>query len=149
MKTMDNGAKVVDINEVVFVEDQYIEDEDNDNGMAHRRKRRKKDEVIIMDDNGTDDDEESDHDKIGLLDSNDFIPDDIFKESLQTGKRVSELLAERASKQDQESSSTTDSDGGMVGLILTPTRELAMQIKTHIDAVAKYTGIKVRHVYTV
>ena len=29
------------------------------------------------------------------------------------------------------------------GLILTPTRELAVQIKNHLDAAAKYTGIKI------
>ncbi|NXR02925.1 DDX24 helicase, partial [Sagittarius serpentarius] len=30
----------------------------------------------------------------------------------------------------------------LLGLVLTPTRELAVQIKHHIDAVAKFTGIK-------
>uniref|UniRef100_A0ACB8G612 Uncharacterized protein n=1 Tax=Sphaerodactylus townsendi TaxID=933632 RepID=A0ACB8G612_9SAUR len=30
----------------------------------------------------------------------------------------------------------------LLGLVLTPTRELAVQVKHHIDAVAKYTGIK-------
>lgn len=28
----------------------------------------------------------------------------------------------------------------LLGLVLTPTRELAVQVKHHIDAVAKYTG---------
>lgn len=31
----------------------------------------------------------------------------------------------------------------MYALILTPTRELAMQIKNHLTLVAKYTGIKI------
>lgn len=31
----------------------------------------------------------------------------------------------------------------MYALVLTPTRELAVQIKNHLDAVAKYTGIHV------
>ncbi|KAM5273667.1 ATP-dependent RNA helicase DDX24 [Ctenodactylus gundi] len=30
----------------------------------------------------------------------------------------------------------------LLGLVLTPTRELAIQVKQHIDAVAKFTGIK-------
>ncbi|XP_037687920.1 ATP-dependent RNA helicase DDX24 isoform X2 [Choloepus didactylus] len=30
----------------------------------------------------------------------------------------------------------------LLGLVLTPTRELAVQVKQHIDAVAKFTGIK-------
>ncbi|XP_054828291.1 ATP-dependent RNA helicase DDX24 [Eublepharis macularius] len=30
----------------------------------------------------------------------------------------------------------------LLGLVLTPTRELAVQVKHHIDAVAKYTGVK-------
>lgn len=31
----------------------------------------------------------------------------------------------------------------LLGLVLTPTRELAVQVKHHIDAVAKYTGMSV------
>ena len=31
------------------------------------------------------------------------------------------------------------------GLILTPTRELAIQIKNHLEAAAKFTNIKVRN----
>lgn len=34
--------------------------------------------------------------------------------------------------------------GNLVALILTPTRELAIQVHSHIKAVAKYTGVKVR-----
>ncbi|XP_041268651.1 ATP-dependent RNA helicase DDX24 [Onychostruthus taczanowskii] len=39
---------------------------------------------------------------------------------------------------------TVDSDKNrpLLGLVLTPTRELAVQVKHHIDAVAKFTGIK-------
>ena len=42
-------------------------------------------------------------------------------------------------------SSTITSQGSdrLLALILTPTRELAMQVHSHITAVAKYTGIKV------
>ncbi|XP_077179672.1 ATP-dependent RNA helicase DDX24 isoform X2 [Paroedura picta] len=41
-----------------------------------------------------------------------------------------------AKKQDVQKSNP------LLGLVLTPTRELAVQVKHHIDAVAKYTGIK-------
>ncbi|XP_041327926.1 ATP-dependent RNA helicase DDX24 [Pyrgilauda ruficollis] len=35
-----------------------------------------------------------------------------------------------------------DKNRPLLGLVLTPTRELAVQVKHHIDAVAKFTGIK-------
>ena len=35
-------------------------------------------------------------------------------------------------------------DKPLLGLVLTPTRELAIQVKQHIDNAAKYTGITVR-----
>lgn len=34
----------------------------------------------------------------------------------------------------------TDGQSPLLGLVLTPTRELAVQVKHHIDAVAKFTG---------
>ncbi|NXO22321.1 DDX24 helicase, partial [Cisticola juncidis] len=37
---------------------------------------------------------------------------------------------------------TVDKKRPLLGLVLTPTRELAVQVKHHIDAVAKFTGIK-------
>lgn len=39
-------------------------------------------------------------------------------------------------------SSKAHSKRPLLGLVLTPTRELAVQVKQHIDAVAKFTGIK-------
>ncbi|XP_064279568.1 ATP-dependent RNA helicase DDX24 [Passer domesticus] len=36
----------------------------------------------------------------------------------------------------------SDKKRPLLGLVLTPTRELAVQVKHHIDAVAKFTGIK-------
>uniref|UniRef100_A0A8D0HKC9 ATP-dependent RNA helicase n=1 Tax=Sphenodon punctatus TaxID=8508 RepID=A0A8D0HKC9_SPHPU len=38
--------------------------------------------------------------------------------------------------------SCVDESRPLLGLVLTPTRELAVQVKHHIDAVAKFTGIK-------
>lgn len=45
----------------------------------------------------------------------------------------------------QSFNTKTNSDDGkqpLLGLVLTPTRELAVQVKHHIDAVAQFTGIK-------
>lgn len=42
-----------------------------------------------------------------------------------------------AKKQDVQKSNP------LLGLVLTPTRELAVQVKHHVDAVAKYTGMSV------
>ncbi|KAK2725301.1 ATP-dependent RNA helicase ddx24-like [Artemia franciscana] len=53
----------------------------------------------------------------------------------EPGKFVDEL--ERDDKVSMKSKSK------LRGLILTPTRELAVQIKNHLDAAAKYTGIKI------
>ncbi|NXR15494.1 DDX24 helicase, partial [Semnornis frantzii] len=39
-------------------------------------------------------------------------------------------------------SATFNKKRPLLGLVLTPTRELAVQVKHHIDAVAKFTGIK-------
>lgn len=43
-----------------------------------------------------------------------------------------------------KSEKTDDSVSGPKALILTPTRELALQIKQHLNAILKYTDIKVR-----
>ncbi|XP_007529133.2 ATP-dependent RNA helicase DDX24 [Erinaceus europaeus] len=52
----------------------------------------------------------------------------------QTGELKQEL--------GQVVSSKAHSKHPLLGLVLTPTRELAVQVKQHIDAVAKFTGIK-------
>ena len=43
----------------------------------------------------------------------------------------------------QPADSSGDPSHPLLALILTPTRELAMQVNNHIKAVAKYTDIKV------
>lgn len=45
------------------------------------------------------------------------------------------IMADKATEE-------TESETHLRAIIITPTRELASQIKTHIDAVGKYTGIK-------
>ncbi|KAL8169006.1 UNVERIFIED_CONTAM: hypothetical protein K2H54_031293 [Gekko kuhli] len=60
-------------------------------------------------------------------------------ESLATGcvKVLEDIESDMgAKKHDVQKSSP------LLGLVLTPTRELAVQVKHHIDAVAKYTGVK-------
>lgn len=53
----------------------------------------------------------------------------------QTGKLKRELGGQTAT-------CTARPERPLLGLVLTPTRELAVQVKQHIDAVAKFTGIK-------
>ncbi|XP_074091578.1 ATP-dependent RNA helicase DDX24 [Macrotis lagotis] len=43
---------------------------------------------------------------------------------------------------DEKPAGHRNSSNPLLGLVLTPTRELAVQVKHHIDAVAKFTGIK-------
>lgn len=51
-------------------------------------------------------------------------------------------ILEDRERADSESSEDEEKDF-LQALILTPTRELALQIKRHIDIVSKYTGVKV------
>ncbi|XP_061386161.1 ATP-dependent RNA helicase ddx24 [Musca vetustissima] len=51
---------------------------------------------------------------------------------------------------DEESGNESEEDENqspLYGLVLTPTRELAVQVKNHIEAAAKYTGIKVAAIF--
>ncbi|XP_072478570.1 ATP-dependent RNA helicase DDX24 [Notamacropus eugenii] len=43
---------------------------------------------------------------------------------------------------EEEATGHRNRSNPLLGLVLTPTRELAVQVKHHIDAVAKFTGIK-------
>uniref|UniRef100_A0A8C9Q1B0 ATP-dependent RNA helicase n=1 Tax=Spermophilus dauricus TaxID=99837 RepID=A0A8C9Q1B0_SPEDA len=54
----------------------------------------------------------------------------------QTGKLKQELVDSRIAP------CKSHPKRPLLGLVLTPTRELAIQVKQHIDAVAKFTGIK-------
>ncbi|XP_006184237.2 LOW QUALITY PROTEIN: ATP-dependent RNA helicase DDX24 [Camelus ferus] len=55
------------------------------------------------------------------------------------GKRTGKLKQELGGK---IATSQAPPKRPLLGLVLTPTRELAVQVKQHIDAVAKFTGIK-------
>lgn len=56
-------------------------------------------------------------------------------EEEQTGKLKQDLY-------DQIAACSVQPRRPLLGLVLTPTRELAVQVKQHIDAVARFTGIK-------
>ena len=151
-QVMEDGTKIVDINKVVFLEDEFKETEHNqDKGVNNKKKKKRNREKQIHapveenEDLGKDEsnvDLVEDMSNVGLIMSDDFIPDDVFEESLRTGKRARELVEEDCPV---GLSVGQKNDDGMVALILTPTRELAIQIKSHMDAVSKYTGIHVRN----
>ncbi len=128
---MEDGSKMVDINEVVFVEDEFKEEKEPNEKQRGKRKRQMEEEEESEEMSEVEDEQSISR----LVASDDFIPDHLFELSLQTGKRAGELA--------EEVPVDPVARDGMVALILTPTRELAMQIKSHIDAVAKYTGIHV------
>ncbi|XP_016000993.2 ATP-dependent RNA helicase DDX24 [Rousettus aegyptiacus] len=60
--------------------------------------------------------------------------EEMFEEE-QNGKLKQELGG-------QSATSKTHPKRPLLGLVLTPTRELAVQVRQHIDAVARFTGIK-------
>ncbi|KAF6129654.1 DEAD-box helicase 24 [Phyllostomus discolor] len=65
----------------------------------------------------------------------------------QDEDRRGELDEERPGELEQESGGEaaacrTRPKRPLLGLVLTPTRELAVQVKQHVDAVARFTGIK-------
>ena len=80
--------------------------------------------------------------KLGCVYVEDDIADDAFAEMMQLGK-------EAAKQSDDKMIDLADvalqreKGVGLVALIVTPTRELALQVKDHIAAVSKHTNIKV------
>lgn len=48
---------------------------------------------------------------------------------------------------DEEEEAEEEEGGALYALVLTPTRELAVQVKDHLVAAAKYTGIKVAAIF--
>ncbi|XP_045679402.1 ATP-dependent RNA helicase DDX24 [Phyllostomus hastatus] len=77
-------------------------------------------------------------------------PSSLIRETLaprQDKDRQGELDDERPGELEQESGGEavacrTHAKRPLLGLVLTPTRELAVQVKQHMDAVARFTGIK-------
>ena len=81
-----------------------------------------------------------------LVTVRDNIPDEEFQKMLYNQGHTQDLLNGSRDITVKSGDSMTRSCDGVVGptaLILAPTRELAMQIKAHLTAVAKHTSIKV------
>lgn len=121
----EDSGDIVDLNEVVMdgqfseadkQEILYQDDFDDDEFLAKRKK---------LFDNAGDDTEQR-----GLVTYQDNIPDDIFQRMI-------------GGEQPQIDHHIADTIPGLIALVLTPTRELALQVKSHIEAAAKFTNIKV------
>ena len=54
------------------------------------------------------------------------------------------IFEEEHDSDDDRKKSRVNKDKPLYALVLTPTRELAIQVKDHIDQAAKYTDIKVQ-----
>ena len=80
--------------------------------------------------------------KLGCVYVEDDIADGAFMEMMQQGKvatkRSDDKMIDLADVALQREKGV-----GLVALIITPTRELALQVKDHIAAVSKHTDIKV------
>ena len=120
----EDSGDIVDLNEVV-VDGQFSEtdkeeilyqDDFDDEFLAKRKK---------LFDNAGDDTEQR-----GLVTYQDNIPDDIFQRMI-------------GGEHPQIDHHIVDTVPGLIALVLTPTRELALQVKSHIEAAAKFTNIKV------
>ena len=81
-----------------------------------------------LDDDHIISEEEEEEDGCRLVSYRDHIPDEEFQLMLHPLSHAAH---------------THTSNRPLTALILTPTRELALQIKTHIDAAAKYTDVMV------
>ncbi|XP_056332664.1 ATP-dependent RNA helicase DDX24 isoform X1 [Danio aesculapii] len=90
---------------------------------------------LYLQEEGGDDDDDDDDDDDGVKDEDDGVNDD-------------DDGAEGCSAPLDDPNGQNDPDPArgvcrpLLGLVLTPTRELAVQVKHHIDAVAQFTGIK-------
>ena len=84
---MENGTKLVDIDEVIFVGRDFIKEKEEGASGREMRGRRKRPKIAEVDK----EDSEEEVAEIGLVSSHDFIPNDLFEQSLQTGKRMEEL----------------------------------------------------------
>ena len=84
---------------------------------------------------------------LGLVTYRDNIPDEEFERMLRSGGSHDHTIGPNTESHDAPDTVNAKSLGGycgtLVALILTPTRELALQVHSHIKAAAKYTGIKV------
>lgn len=70
----------------------------------------------------------------------DDIPDDVFEQMLGGVERDVAMATDVA---ESEGAKEWDKSGGLLSLVVVPTRELAFQVQDHLEKAAKYTDIKV------
>ena len=87
--------------------------------------------VNMCEEEGEEEEKEENESSHGLVLYRDHIPDEEFQ------------LMMRPPLHTAAARSTNDKTRPLTALILSPTRELALQIKTHIETAAKYTNVMV------
>ncbi|CAI8057130.1 ATP-dependent RNA helicase DDX24, partial [Geodia barretti] len=138
-------AEVIDLN-LVYHDEQ---DENDDDEEDHEREGQSESETeSSLGDNN----EGASVEERGLVTSLDNIPEDVFLKMITDNDVTitsSETRSPTSNSRDEGSHDPCDDvteshdQAKLLALILTPTRELALQIQHHIRAAAKYTGIKV------
>ncbi len=90
--------------------------------------------------------EEEPQEDTGLVEVRDNIPDQEFLAAMKTGvhKGLGKTHIPMSKTALPEDPGISVQPEGPVAIILVPTRELAMQIHSHITAVSKYTKVQVR-----
>ena len=93
------------------------------------------------------DNEGAPQDEVGLIDSRDDIPEEEFlkmiSDDITTGSHDSPVRSHVLTEELRDLRMGSRDDRNLVALILTPTRELALQVTRHICDAARYTGIQV------
>ena len=149
---------VIDLNVVLHSETEEEEDE-NDQHKLRGNQEEEEDEYLKEQDLHTEsesslasDDEGAVQDGVGLVNSLDNIPEDTFMKMIYGDVTAGSCDLTRNDINDRTHDITGGScdpmigshdQGGLIALILTPTRELALQVQRHICAAAKYTNIQV------
>lgn len=116
----ENAGKSVE-GDITQVESLYLQNESTDTAEESASEQDVDESVTV----------ENDMDE----DSGEDGADDIKLGCVQVGEKAEFDHAPEAEKDD-----TASKGQPLLGLVLTPTRELAVQVKHHIDAVAKFTS---------
>ena len=140
-------AEIVDLNLVLHSEEEEDGEEDGE---------EEEDDRFETESGGSleADDEGASPKKRGLVSCLDDIPEEKFMKMISgSGSPEPTHFRSHDGSHDLGGDVTAEShdgsrDLGMLALILTPTRELALQIRHHIRDVAKYTGIEVSVQYS-
>ena len=132
VKIKSDGTKVVDLNEVVIskgiMRDKEIENGEEESFSPKKRRKQLKEGAKST----------------GLVSFLDDIPEKVFQSMLKGDTRLEDLNEDEFSMDNPMATiPKEETKNSMVALILAPTRELALQVKSHLEAVAKYTKIQV------